>query len=87
MVKTEFVKEINHKSNVPYDQIFRVLSAMDEVILEVIANEDSVRFSWGIIKGVCKPAQTARNPKTGETVDVPEKHGYPRVKFTAAAKA
>lgn len=86
MTKSEFVKEIAKKSNCTQDVARTVLSSVEEEILDVISKEDSVRLGFGTVGGKTSPARKARNPRTGEEVDVPVKHGRPYIKFSRSAK-
>lgn len=53
-----------------------------ETIREAIKEDGKVQISGlGTFKLVTRPARTARNPRTGETISVPEKEV---VKFTAS---
>ena len=53
-----------------------------ETIKEAIKEDGKVQISGlGTFKLVTRPARTARNPRTGETISVPEKEV---VKFTAS---
>lgn len=89
MVKKDFVNAIADKleNEITKKEIEQVVNAMSEVVLEVIAKEDSVKFGEVCtFSGVTRPARVSRNPSTGEAVNVPEKHGYPKIKFSKRAK-
>lgn len=90
MVKNEFVAAIKATeacADVSKKDIEAVIKGMDEVITNVVASEDSVKLgSIGTFSGVTRPAREARNPQTGKTVPVPEKHGYPKFKFSSNMK-
>lgn len=90
MVKNEFIaaiKDTEACADISKKDIEAVIKGIDEVITNVIASEDSLKFgSIGTFSGVTRPAKTARNPLTGATVEVPEKHGYPKFKFSANMK-
>lgn len=90
MVKNEFIAAIKDTevcADVSKKDIEAVIKGLDEVITNVVASEDSVKLgSLGTFSGVTRPAKTARNPLTGATVEVPEKHGYPKFKFSANMK-
>lgn len=88
MVKKEFITAVAEKTGMSKKDVDTVVNAVSEVILEVIAKEDSVKLgNVCTFKGVTKEARVGRNPMNGEPVNIPEKHGYPKVKFTKAAKA
>lgn len=88
MTKNDFIKAIAERSELTQKDIKIMLDAMSDVLLfDVIAKEDSVKLgNVCTISGTVRPARTARNPMTGETIKVPEKHGYPKCKFSKAAK-
>ena len=88
MVKSDSIRAVADRSGVTQKDVRVVMECMSDVVLDVIAREDSVKFGEVCtFSGVTKAARTARNPKTGETVDVPAKSGYPKCKFTKTAKA
>lgn len=87
MKKNDFVTAIAEKANVTKKDVDAVIGAMSDVILDVIAQNDSVKLGdVCTFKGVDRPARTARNPRTGETINVPARAGYPKVVFSKAAK-
>lgn len=91
MKKTEFIELVANKAGVTKKDATNMLAAFDEVMLEeVFAKEDSVKLGIGTFSGYTKKtnARKARNPRTGETVEVPAKtmKGYPKFKPSKAAK-
>ena len=86
MVKTEFVKKIAEKADCTQKEAALILDAIGEVTMEVMSTNDYVPFAFGKIGGKEVAPRVARNPKTGETVNVPAKTGYPYSHFNAAAK-
>ena len=82
MTKLEFIKAIGEKSGVSQEKIRGVLSAIDEIVEEIVTDENnSVVLARGITLGsYIRGPRTARNPHSGETIDVPEKR-VPRVKI------
>lgn len=87
MVKKDFVKEVATKAGVSMAIAKDVVDAYNATILEVIAREDSIRLDFGTISGYTREARTARNPATGEKIEVPEKKGYPKIKWSKSARA
>lgn len=88
MTKKEFVDKISEKSGLSKTDCDLFLNGLSDVLLEVIATEDSVRLGKvGVISGFTRPARTGRNPKSGETIEIPAKSGYPRMRFSSSAKA
>lgn len=87
MKKAEFIKEIAERVDTTQKMVDEVINAAGEVILDAIARNDSVKFAnVCTFSGVDKPERDARNPRTGEVIHVPAKSGYPKAKFTKAAK-
>ena len=56
-----------------------VLSVMDTII--GFAKIERIQIGKHIFKPTVRSARKGRNPKTGEAVDIPEKHGI-KYKFT-----
>lgn len=87
MKKNEFVAAIAEKTGFTKKDVDAFIKSASDVILEVIANEDSVKFGDVCsFKGITRDARQARNPKDGSVIHVPEKHGYPKAVFTKNAK-
>lgn len=90
MKKNEFVEAIKateYCADMTKKDIEAAINGIAEVITNVVAEEDSVKFAnIGTFSGVTKPEREARNPASGAKVKVPEKHGYPMFKFSANMK-
>lgn len=90
MKKNEFVEAIKateYCADMTKKDIEAAINGIAEVITNVVAEEDSVKFAnIGTFSGTTKAAKTARNPLTGAQIQVPEKHGYPVFKFSANMK-
>lgn len=86
MKKNDFIRAIAEKADASQVEVRRYLTAIEQVTMEAIAKEDSAPFAFGKIYGVTTPARNGRNPKTGESIVIPEKHGQPRYKASAKAK-
>jgi nucleoid DNA-binding protein len=70
MTKSELISSIKTDTGVPRSSINDVISSLVEYIN---LTEKITLPGLGTFKHVVRPAHTARNPRTGETVDVPEK--------------
>lgn len=71
--KTALVDNIAAKTGITKSAIRAVLSAQDAVITEALANGYTARIAaLGTFKPTTRKARTARNPKTGEAVALPE---------------
>ena len=88
MTKGDFTRIIADRSGMTQKDVRIMIDTMSDVILDIIAKEDSVKLgNVCTFSGTTRPARTARNPRTGETINVEERHGYPKCKFSAVAKA
>ena len=86
MNRTEFVKAVAEKAEMTQKAVKEVLDVMQEVAYVEMAKCEEVKMFEGLtLIGVQKEATTARNPKTGEVIDVPAKVA-PKAKFGKAAK-
>ena len=91
MVKNEFIAAIKDTevcADVSKKDIEAVIKGMSEVLLDVIAKNDSVKVGSVVtIGGKHRDARTGRNPSTGAALEIPAKDGVPYAKFSSTAKA
>ena len=88
MTKGDFIRATSDRCGISQKDVREVMECMSDIILEIIAREDSVKFgNICTFSGVTRPPRMGRNPKTGEPVQIEEKHGCPKCKFTTVAKA
>lgn len=74
MTKSEFVKTLVEKSGQDKKTVESVLTSIDEIVKTQLASGQNVPFvSLGTFKVTHRQAREARNPMTGETIQVPEK--------------
>ncbi len=74
MTKTELIKALVAKSGQDKKVVEAVLNSLDETIRGEVSTGNSVALmSLGSFKVQDRQARTARNPATGETVQVPAK--------------
>lgn len=86
MNKTEFVKAIATATGYTQKDVKAVLETAQTVAYKAMAKEEEVTIFDGLkLMGVHKDATTARNPMTGDIVEVPAKT-VPKAKFGVAAK-
>lgn len=86
MKKIDFIKEFAEKAGLTQKDTREVLKVLQDVCYSHLKDEDGVQIFDGLkLTAVHKDAKTARNPKTGETINVPAKWS-PRAKFGKAAK-
>jgi len=86
MNRKDLVKAISDKTGLPGDAVFTVLGEMNDIILETLKKEEDVKISgFGVFTLSKRGPKKARNPKTGEKVEVPSKTS-PRFKFSKSFK-
>ena len=72
MTKKDFVRKVAAITGVTQNNINEIMSAFREVAIEALAEEDEVKVFDGVtLYGAKANAYTARNPMTGEPVEVP----------------
>ena len=90
MVKNEFIaaiKDTEACADVSKKDIEAVIKGMSEVLLDVIAKNDSVKVGSVVtIGGKHRDARKGRNPATNTEITIPAREGVPYAKFTKAAK-
>ena len=73
MNKGELIDEIARKADVTKKQADAVLSAALEAIMEAVANGEKVTLvGFGSFESRHRKAREGRNPKTGDTMQIPE---------------
>lgn len=86
MNRQEFIKAVAEKANKTQKETKEILEVMQEVVFDTMKEEDEVKIFDGVtLLGVHKDATTARNPKDGSEVAVPEKT-VPKAKFGKTVK-
>jgi DNA-binding protein HU-beta len=74
MTKSEFVKSIVEKSGQDKKTVESMLSSIDEIVRTQLSSGENVPFATlGTFKVTNRQAREARNPVTGETIQVPAK--------------
>lgn len=74
MTKSEFVKSLVETSGQDKKAIDSVLTAIDEIVRKQLSSGQNVPFATlGTFKVTHREARTARNPISGETIQVPAK--------------
>ena len=84
MLRNDFIKSVAERCGEPQVDVKKILEAIEDETMHLVEIEDYAPFSFGKIGGKTKEARVARNPKTGEKVDVPEKRGV--VYYKASSK-
>lgn len=92
MKKIDFIRKIVEKYNNTFEdgisqaKAKAFLEVMNDVVIENIFDKDGVPILDSLkLTTITKGARTARNPKTGESISVPEKR-VPKAKFGKAFK-
>jgi len=74
MNKGELVDVISEKTGINKNTVSLVLSETHETIIAKLKEGDSVKIAgFGTFLTTKREARKGRNPKTGATVDIPEK--------------
>lgn len=72
MNKTELVRVVAEKADLTQAVAADAVNAVVDAIVEKLAEGDEVAIlGFGSFKVADRPARTARNPQTGEMVEVP----------------
>ncbi|MBI1911237.1 MAG: HU family DNA-binding protein [Deltaproteobacteria bacterium] len=72
MTKSQIEDNIAKRTGVPKKSVKDVLAAMTELSYEEAQNSFTIP-GIGKLVLVTRPARKGRNPRTGETIDIPEK--------------
>lgn len=81
MIKSEFAEKVAEKVEMSKAQAAVVTDAVLDTIVEALKAGEEIRFlGFGTFKVDTVPARKARNPRTGETLNLPERK---KVKFKA----
>jgi len=74
MNKGQLIDSISEKTKLSKTDVSDVLNAMNDIILETLKAGDLVKVpGFGTFTAKNKDAKKGRNPKTGETIDIPAK--------------
>ena len=73
MTRQDFIKLIATELDKSQKETKEILDVIEEGIVAVIKEEDELKLNIGKFVGVDKEATTAKNPRTGEEVDVAAK--------------
>jgi len=72
--KTDVINRVAEKLSISKKLSKKTVDTVIDTIIEMVNTEKSISLSgFGRFYEVNKPERIARNPKTGEPVDVPEK--------------
>ena len=72
MNKTELVAAVAEKAGMSKKDTEKVIASVFDVIGEVLAQGDKVQIAgFGGFEVKAREARTGRNPKTGETIEIP----------------
>lgn len=89
--KAEYIQKIKDTeacADMTKKDIEAVLKAQSEVLLSIIADNESVKIGDVVtVGGKHRDARTGRNPATGAALEIPAKDGVPYAKFSSTAKA
>jgi|LakMenE01Jun11ns_1017448.scaffolds.fasta_scaffold9959688_50 nucleoid DNA-binding protein len=76
MARKEMIKSISLKTGLPQPQIKQIVETTLDAIIQTLITEGRVELrNFGIFQVRSRAARSARNPKTGERVEVPQRLG------------
>ena len=74
MTKKEFVAKFSEKIGASKAESDRILAVFLETTEEVLCSGDNIKFTgWGSFEVNETKARMGRNPKTGESIEIPSK--------------
>ena len=89
--KAEYIQKIKDTeacADMTKKDIEAVLKAQSEVLLSIIADNESVKIGEVVtVGGKHRDARTGRNPATGEKLEIKARDGVPFARFSSTAKA
>ena len=72
MNKTELIEHVADKANLTKTQMQDALTALLETITQVVADGDKVTLvGFGTFEAKVRSAREGRNPKTGDSIQIP----------------
>ena len=74
MTKQELIEAISIKTGIPIETVAIVVTETNEAIIEALKRGEPIKISgFGTFYTKDRKARVGRNPKTGETVEIPGK--------------
>ena len=87
MKREDFIKNVAQRiEKGTQTGVKTVLEAIEDEVFYQINLEEEVPFKFGKIGGKRVPARMGKNPKTGASIKIAEKRGYPYFKASNKAK-
>ena len=72
MTKLEIARAVSEKLNITQQEAKRVVQNVLDAIKDTLVEEQRIELrNFGVLEARERAARTARNPKTGDTVQVP----------------
>ena len=72
--KSDLVSKIAQKSNLTKAQAEAAVNAFQDVFVEAMKSGEGLKLT-GLFERVKRAARTGRNPRTGETIEIPATYG------------
>ena len=85
MNKTDLIKTVAEKTGFTQKDVKTVMETLQDVVFATIKTEEVKLMDGVTLSSKVVPQRTARNPKTGAEIVVPE-HIAPKCKFGTAIK-
>jgi nucleoid DNA-binding protein len=86
MKKSDFIKEVAWRSDTTIERAKRIINSMEDLIMEIIALEDKVTFTFGTIGGETTPPRRLWDFQEKKVTTVPPRPGQPYYKPSKKAK-
>ena len=85
MKKSDFIKAVAERGDFTQKSVKAILDVMQSVAYEAVKDDEVPIFNGLTIYTTVRDARVGRNPRTGESVDIPEKR-VPKAKIGRAFK-
>lgn len=80
MNRTEIIEKISQETNIPKNDVTKILNNFFDTIKETLKTNKDVRIAkFGTFSLNQRKARAGRNPKTGESIQIPSV-AYPKFK-------
>lgn len=86
MTRKDFIAKIAADGDMTKAAAQDMLELFEKEVQDIVLSEDEFLFKFGKLSGVTVPAHKGHNPFTGEAIDIPTKHGVPKMHFSKSIK-
>lgn len=76
MNRTDVINKIAERSGLTKSQADQAFMVFQDILLEAVKNDEKVNITgFFSVSRVERAARTGRNPRTGETIEIPASYG------------